>query len=114
MQHIQAGKLRGLAIAAKARSPLMPDIPTTAEAGYPGFELEAWVALFAPAGTPADAVRRLTDALKQVLETDEVKKAASNSGIESRYMTPAALDQVVRTDLEYWSKVIRAAGITAD
>jgi tripartite-type tricarboxylate transporter receptor subunit TctC len=114
MQHIQAGKLRGLAIAAKARSPLMPDIPTSAEAGFPGFELEAWVALFAPAGTPPDALKRLTEAIKQVLETDEIKKAAANSGIEARYMTPAQLDQVVKTDLDYWSKVIRNAGIKAD
>jgi tripartite-type tricarboxylate transporter receptor subunit TctC len=114
MSHIQAGKLRGLAIAAKTRSPLLPDVPTSAEAGFPGFELEAWVALFAPTGTPPDAVKRLTEALKQVLETDEVRKATTNSGIEARYMTPAQLDQAVKTDLEYWSKVIRAANITAD
>ena len=114
MSHIQAGKLRGLAIAAKQRSPLMPEVPTSAEAGFPGFELEAWVALFAPAGTPPEAVKRLTDALKQVLDTEEVKKAATASGIEARHMTPAQLDQVVKTDLEYWSKVIREAKISAD
>jgi tripartite-type tricarboxylate transporter receptor subunit TctC len=114
MSHIQAGKLRGLAIAAKTRSPLLPDVPTSAEAGYPGFELEAWVALFAPAGTPTDALKRVTDAVKQVLETEEIRKATASSGIEARYMTPAQLDQVVKTDLEYWSKVIRAANITAD
>ncbi len=114
MSHIQAGKLRGLAIAAKTRSPLLPDVPTSAESGYPGFELEAWVALFAPAGTPPDAVKRLTDALKQVLDTEEIRKATSNSGIEARYMPPAQLDQVVRIDLEYWSKVIREAKISAD
>ena len=114
MSHIQSGKLRGLAIAAKTRSPLLPDVPTSAESGYPGFELEAWVALFAPAGTPPEAVKRLTDALKQVLDTEEIRKATSNSGIEARYMPPAELDQVVRTDLEYWSKVIREAKISAD
>ena len=114
MQHIQAGKLRGLAIAASSRSPLLPDLPTSAEAGFPGFELEAWLALFAPAGTPTDAIRRLTDALKQILETEEIRKAAANSGITPRYMAPAELDQVVRTDLVYWSKVIREAGIKAD
>ncbi len=114
MSHIQAGKLRGLAIAAKRRSPLLPDVPTSAEAGFPGFELEAWVALFAPTGTPPEAVKRLTDALKQVLDTDEIKKATGNSGIEARYMTPAQLDQLVKADLEYWSKVIREAKISAD
>jgi tripartite-type tricarboxylate transporter receptor subunit TctC len=114
MQHIQAGRLRGLAIAARSRSPLLPDLPTSAEAGFPGFELEAWLALFAPAGTPPDAIRRLTDALRQILETEEIRKAAGNSGITPRYMAPAELDQVVRTDLAYWSKVIRDAGIKAD
>lgn len=114
MSHIQAGKLRGLAIAAKTRSPLLPDVPTSAEAGFPGFELEAWVALFAPTGTPPEALKRLTDALKQVLDTDEIKKATSNSGIEARYMSPAQLDQLVKADLEYWSKVIREAKISAD
>jgi tripartite-type tricarboxylate transporter receptor subunit TctC len=114
MSHIQAGKLRGLAIAAKTRSPLLPDVPTAAEAGYPGFELEAWVALFAPAGTPPDAIKRVTDALRQVLDTEDIRKAAANSGIEARYMPPAQLDQVVKSDLDYWSKVIRAANITAD
>jgi len=114
MQHIQAGKLRGLAIAAKSRSPLLPDLPTSAEAGFPAFELEAWLALFAPAGTPPDAIKRLTDALRQILDTEDVKKAAANSGITPRYMAPAELDQVVRADLVYWSKVIRDAGIKAD
>lgn len=114
MSHIQAGKLRGLAIAAKTRSPLLPDVPTAAEAGYPGFELEAWVALFAPTGTPPEAIKRVTDALRQVLDAEDIRKTAANSGIEARYMTPAQLDQVVKTDLDYWSKVIRAANITAD
>ena len=114
MQHIQVKKLRALAVAAKVRHPLIPDIPTSAEAGYPSFELEAWVALFAPAGTPADAVKRMSDALAQVLDTEEVKKSVINTGISTRYMPPAQLDQVVKGDLAYWSKVIRSAGIKAD
>ena len=114
MQHIQAGKLRALAVAAKVRHPLIPEVPTSAEAGFPGFELEAWVALFAPAGTPPDAVKRLTEYVKQVLETEDVKKGITNSGIATRYLPPDQLDQVVKNDLEYWSKVIRSAGITVD
>jgi tripartite-type tricarboxylate transporter receptor subunit TctC len=114
MQHIQVKKLRALAVAAKVRHPLIPDIPTSAEAGYPSFELEAWVALFAPAGTPADAIKRMSDALAQVLDTEEVKKSVINTGISTRYMPPAQLDQVVKSDLAYWSKVIRSAGIKAD
>jgi tripartite-type tricarboxylate transporter receptor subunit TctC len=63
--HVQSGKVRALAVAARARHPLMPDVPTSAEAGYPKFELEAWVALFAPAGTPRDVVARLTQATQR-------------------------------------------------
>ncbi len=114
MQHIQVRKLRALAVAAKVRHPLIPEVPTSAEAGYPSFELEAWVALFAPAGTPADAVKRMSDAVSQVLDTEEVKKSVINTGIATRYMPPAQLDKVVKSDLEYWSKVIRNAGIKAD
>lgn len=76
-------------------------IPTSAEAGYPSFELEAWVALFAPAETPTDAVKRMTEAVSQVLETEEVKKSVINTGIATRYMPPSQLDKVVRSDLEY-------------
>jgi tripartite-type tricarboxylate transporter receptor subunit TctC len=111
---VQSGKLRALAVAGSSRHPLLPNVPTTAEAGYPNFELEAWVALFAPAGTPPDVVAKLADAAKQTLQTDEVRKAAAAAGVEIRYQDPAKLDQTVKADLAYWSKVITDARITAD
>jgi tripartite-type tricarboxylate transporter receptor subunit TctC len=114
MGQVQSGKLRALAVAGKSRHPLIPNVPTTAEAGYPNFELEAWVALFAPAGTPADVVARLSDAAKQSLQTEDVKKAAAAAGVEIRYQDPARLDQTVKADLAYWSKVITDARITVD
>ena len=111
---VQAGRLRALAVAAKSRHPLLPQVPTTAEAGFPDFELEAWVALFAPAGTPADTVARQSAAVKEALETAEVRKGFDNIGVEIRYQNPQRLDQQVRTDIDYWSKVIRGANITVD
>ena len=114
MGQVQAGKLRALAVAGRSRHPLLPNVPTTAEAGYPKFELEAWVALFAPMGTPADVVARLSDAAKQSLQSEDVRKAAAAAGVEIRYQDPARLDQTVKTDLAYWSKVITDAGITVD
>jgi tripartite-type tricarboxylate transporter receptor subunit TctC len=111
---VQTGKLRALAVAAKSRHPLLPDVPTTAEAGYPNFELEAWVALFAPAGTPPDAIAKLTAAAQQSLQSPEVRKAAETLGVEIRYQGPQQLDETVRKDLDYWSKVIRDAHITIE
>ncbi|QHI96676.1 tripartite tricarboxylate transporter substrate binding protein [Xylophilus rhododendri] len=114
MGFVQAGKVRALAVAAKNRLPQMPDVPTTAEAGFPGFELEAWVALFAPRGTPPAVVERLTAAARTALASPQVKKSAETAGVEIRYMAPAELDAVVRHDVQYWSKVIKTANIRAE
>jgi tripartite-type tricarboxylate transporter receptor subunit TctC len=111
---VQSGKVRALAVAAKSRHPLMPDVPTTGEAGYPKFELEAWVALFAPAGTPRDVVAKLTQATQEALKSPAVVERARTTGMEIRFMQPAELDATVKADLQYWSKVIRDAGIKAD
>ncbi|HTK03095.1 MAG TPA: tripartite tricarboxylate transporter substrate binding protein [Bordetella sp.] len=111
---VTTGKLRPLAIAAKSRIPMLPDVPTTAEAGFPGFELEAWVALFAPAGTPKDVVAALNEAAKKSLETPKVKEALATAGVSAWYMTPQELDQQVRKDIDYWQPVIRKANITIE
>jgi len=111
---VQSGRVRALAIAAKERHPLLPTVPTTAEAGYPNFELEAWVALFAPAGTPPDVIAKLTAAVRESLQSPAVVERARATGMEIRYMPPTELDATVRKDLQYWSKVIREANITAD
>jgi tripartite-type tricarboxylate transporter receptor subunit TctC len=111
---VQTGKLRALAVAAKTRHPLLPNVPTTAEAGYPNFELEAWVALLAPAGTPPAAVARLSSAAQQALQSPEVRKAADAAGVEIRYQTPEQLDRQVRKDIDYWGQIIRQAGIKAE
>ncbi len=114
MGFVQSGKVRALAVAAPRRLPQMPDVPTSAEAGFPGFELEAWVALFAPAGTPPAVVAKLTNAAKIALESPAVRKSAEAAGVEIRYMPPAELDATVRKDLQYWSKVIKTANIRAE
>jgi tripartite-type tricarboxylate transporter receptor subunit TctC len=114
MQHVQAGKLKAYAVTGKTRHPGLPQVPTTAEAGLKGFELEAWVAIFAPAGTPADVIAKLTGAIRQALEQADVKTRAAAAGVELRYLPPDALDALVKRETEYWSKVIKTAGITAD
>ena len=111
---VQSGKMRALAVAASKRLALMPEVPTAAEAGFPGFELEAWVALFAPIGTPAATVQKLSEAAKVALESPAVRKSAETAGVEIRFMPPAQLDALVRKDIQYWSKVIKTANIRAD
>jgi tripartite-type tricarboxylate transporter receptor subunit TctC len=114
MGQVQAGKLKGLAVAGKARHPGLPSVPTTSEAGLKGFELEAWVGIFAPAGTPTDVVAKLSSQIKAALELPETKTRADNAGVELRYMAPAALDALVKTETEFWEKTIKSAGIKAE
>lgn len=114
MQHVQSGKLKGLAVTGKNRHPGMPNVPTTAEAGLPSFQLESWVALYAPAGTPAPIITTLTDAVKKSLALPEVKERADVAGVELRYLNPGATDALVKKELPYWNKAIKSAHITLD
>jgi tripartite-type tricarboxylate transporter receptor subunit TctC len=114
MQHVQAGKLKALAIAGKTRHPMLPNVPTTAEAGVPGVELEAWTGLFAPAGTPPAVVNKLSQEVKKALELPETKQRAAAQGVELRYQSPEALAEFLRKEIDYWGKVIKTANISLD
>ena len=114
MQHVQSGKLKGLAVTGKNRHPGMPNVPTTAEAGLASFQLESWVALYAPAGTPAPVVSKLTDSVKKSLALPEIKERADAAGVELRYLNPPAMDALLKKELPYWYKAIKSANITLD
>ena len=114
MQHVQVNKLKAYAVTGKTRHPGLPNVPTTAEAGLPGFELEAWVGLFAPAGTPPAVIQTLTDKVKAALATPEARAVADRTGIEIRYQGPEALGALVQRETTYWGQVIKAKGIQAD
>jgi tripartite-type tricarboxylate transporter receptor subunit TctC len=114
MQHVQSGKLKGLAVTGKTRHPSMPNVPTTAEAGLPSFQLESWVALYAPASTPAPVIAKLSEAVKKGLEQAEVKQRADTAGVEVRYLNPQQMDVLLKKELPYWNKVIKAANIKLD
>ncbi len=114
MQHVQVGKLKAFAVTGKTRHPGLPNVPTTAEAGLPGFEIEAWVGLFAPAGTPPAVIQKLTENVKAALATPEARAAAERTGIEIRYLDPAALGALVTKETDYWAGVIKAKNIRAD
>ena len=114
MGQIQQGKLKALAVAGKSRHPLLPNVPTTAEAGLKGFELEAWIGIFAPAATPSDVVAKLSTEIKAALELPETKTRADGAGIELRYGNPETLATLVKSETALWAKTIKAGGITAE
>mgnify|MGYP002654663793 CR=1 FL=1 len=114
MQHVQSGKLKGLAVTGSNRHPGMPNVPTTAEAGLPSFLLESWVALYAPAGTPEPVISKLTDSVRRSLALPEVKERADTAGVELRYLNPPAMDALLKKELPFWNKAIKAANIKLD
>jgi tripartite-type tricarboxylate transporter receptor subunit TctC len=114
MGQVQANKLKGLAVAGKTRHPGLPSVPTTSEAGLKGFELEAWVGIFAPAATPPDVIKKLSEQIKAALELPDTKTRADKAGIELRYLAPEALAALVKKEDEFWAKTIKSAGIQAD
>lgn len=105
--HIMAGKLRGLAVTSKTRSPLLPEVPTAIEAGLPGFELEVWFGLMAPAGLPAKITQQLNATLNQVLADPDIAKAFAKEGVTALPGTPDDLKKQITSDTEMWQKVIR-------
>jgi len=114
MQHVQAGKLKALAVTGKTRHPGMPQVPTVAEAGLANFELESWVAIYAPAGTPAAVLGKLSADLKRAMELPETRQRADAAGIEVRYLSPADTTRVLERETADWAKAIKAANIRMD
>ena len=111
LQHIQDGSVRGLAVAAPERVAVLPDIPTMAEAGYPGVQGGAWFALFAPAGTPPAIIDLLNKAGREAFNAPDVRQRLEPRGVVLVLGTPAELGAHVAADTERWAKVIRDAGI---
>jgi tripartite-type tricarboxylate transporter receptor subunit TctC len=108
---IKAGTLRALAVTSEKRSVALPDIPTTAEAGLPGFEMYAWQALFAPAGTPPAIVEKVNAAFVQALKSPDVAQRIVGSGSEVVASTAAELGAFQKSEIAKWIKVVRDAGI---
>ena len=112
--HIKAGKLRALAVSGATRSPQLPDVPTLAEAGVPGYAAYVWLGLMAPKGTPADIVERLRREVKAALTTPEVKAYFNGAGIEIAGSTPAEMDAYFREERDRWARVIKDTGAKID
>src|SRR5688572_2310530 len=112
--HVKAGKLRALGVTTTRRSTALPDVPTIAEAGVPGYEVDAWYGLLAPAATPAGIVARLNRDLAQALSTADMKERLLTAGLEARPSSPAEFrDRIVR-DIARWAEVVKKAKIAVE
>jgi tripartite-type tricarboxylate transporter receptor subunit TctC len=111
---IEGGKLRMLAIAADQRSPLLPNVPTMTEAGYPGVELDTWFGIMAPAGTPAPIVTKLHAEFVKVMQTEDVKKLLLPQGVNIVTGTPDEFVKLITSDIEKIGKLVKDAGIKGD
>jgi tripartite-type tricarboxylate transporter receptor subunit TctC len=114
LPHAQAGKLRMLGVAGARRSQTLPEVPTIAEAGVPGYAVDVWYAAFAPTGTPPAIVSRLQQEIANALAKPDVKERMFAVGLEPVGNTPAEFSAYFRSETEKWAKVIRAAGIKPD
>ena len=110
--HIRNGNLKALALASDTRLPAFPEIPTTAEAGLPGFTLDGWFALFAPAGTPQPIIDKLNAAMRKVGKMEAVVARANQLGVVLKDWTPGQMDSFAKGEVETWGKVIRDNKIT--
>ncbi len=111
---IQAGKLRAIAVTSAKRFPLLPDLPTVAESGYPGFESLAWNGVVVPAGTPAPVIARLNTEINAILKDPEIVKKMNASGFDLIGGTPQDLGALMKAEADKWAPVIKAAGVKVD
>ena len=112
--HLRENSVKGLALADDKRHPMLPDLPTSAEAGLPGFELEAWIAVYAPTGTPQPVVDKLDAAIEKVVKSEQFEKKASEQGTYAVHMGPSELGKYTEAELARWGEVISKAGITLE
>ena len=111
--HVQAGKLRALAVTGLQRTPAVPGVPTLSESGLPGFEVIGFFGVMAPAGTPPQLVARLNSEIAKVLARPDTRERFAAQALEPGNMTAAQFGDYIRSEAEKWGKVIREAGITA-
>jgi tripartite-type tricarboxylate transporter receptor subunit TctC len=114
IQHIRGGKLRALAVTTATRAPSMPDLPTVAEAGVPGYDSSSWNAIFVPAGTSRAIVERLNKEFDAILRSKETVDYFASQGAESGGGTPEQLDTFVRNETAKWAKAVKDSGAKVD
>jgi len=114
LSQVPGGRLNALAVTSAKRIPQLPNVPTMQEAGVPGYDATVWLALLAPAGTPAHIVNRLNADIAKIMNSSETQKAMFDAGVEVSLSTPEALSSLMVSELDKWGKVVKEAGIKLD
>ncbi|CUI42433.1 tripartite tricarboxylate transporter substrate binding protein [Achromobacter xylosoxidans] len=114
LPHAQAGKIKIVAVGSAQRLPILPDVPTVAEQGYPGFESSQWFGLLAPAGTPQEAISRLQAAAQRALRTDAVRQRLAHDAAEPAGAGPAEFAAFIDAEERRWSQVVKDARLSAE
>ncbi|MFN4349788.1 MAG: tripartite tricarboxylate transporter substrate binding protein [Hylemonella sp.] len=113
-EQARAGKVRAIATSGRQRSAVLPDVPTLAEAGLPGYEATIWLGLMAPKGTPPAIVQQLNDAVSKIVSQPDVNQLWTKQGAVAMKMNPQEFDKYMREDIDKWARVIKSAGIKVD
>ena len=112
--HIEGGRLRAIAVSTTKRVSSMPNVPTVAESGVPGYDSGVWYGMLAPKGTPRDIIRKLNEEFRKVLADAGIRSFLTKSGVDPEGGTPEELGKYMRSELAKWTKVIKTANITVD
>jgi tripartite-type tricarboxylate transporter receptor subunit TctC len=112
--NVRAGKLKAMGTTGKTRSSVLPDVPTIAEAGVPGYETGIWLGLMAPAGTPRPVLERLNVEIAKVINGTDVKENWGKQGASPMSMSIEQFDKFLRDDITKWSSVVKATGMKVD
>jgi tripartite-type tricarboxylate transporter receptor subunit TctC len=114
LPHVKAGRLRALAVSSPKRSSLVPDLPTVDEAGVPGYKMQVWFGVVAPAATPKDVINKLSAEINRIIASPEVKERFNAAGVEVIGGTPESFSAHIKEQVETWGKVVKDASIKAD
>jgi tripartite-type tricarboxylate transporter receptor subunit TctC len=114
ISHIKAGRIRALGVTSLQRSATLPDVPTIAESGLPGFDVANWLAVYAPARTPRAVIDRMNAELATVMADAAIRRQLVEQGVEPMHTTPEALAALMRRDTEKWAKIVKASGAKLD
>jgi tripartite-type tricarboxylate transporter receptor subunit TctC len=114
IQHVRAGKLKAIGMATPQRSALVPDVPSIAESGLPGYAAGSWYGVVAPAGTPAPVIDKLNAQMVRTLRQADVREKLSAQGVEPVGNTPAEFAELIRSEIAKYARIVKDSGATAD
>jgi tripartite-type tricarboxylate transporter receptor subunit TctC len=114
LPQVKSGRARALGVTSSVRSPAAPDIPTVAEAGVPGFESSAWLALVTPKGTPREVITRVNGTVAKIIQMPDIVEKFNALGAETQNLQPAQVGAFIREEIVKWAKVVQAAGVTLE